>query len=206
MKALHRPDLFSWSIFDPERNVDFNGIAWIRAAGNILIDPVPLTEHDLEHLKSLGGASWIVITNSDHVRDADAIAQLTGARIAAPQAEQETFPLIHDASQEKPIHWLRDGDELVPGLQTIELQGSKTPGELAFLLDGTTLITGDLIRAHQAGSLMILPDAKLLDQEAAIASVQRLAAIPTIEAVLVGDGWSVFRDGRDRLQELITTL
>lgn len=206
MKALHRPDLFSWSIFDPERNIDFNGFVWIRSAGNIVIDPVPLSEHDLEHLKSLGGASWIVITNSDHVRDAQAVAQLTGARIAAPQAEQETFPLIEDAFGEKPIHWLKDGEELVPGLQAISLQGSKTPGELALLLDGTTLITGDLIRAHRAGSLMILPDAKLQDRAAAIASVQRLAAIPSIEAVLVGDGWSVFRDGHDLLKDLLATL
>jgi hypothetical protein len=31
------------------------------------------------------------------------------------------------------------------------LNGSKTPGELALVLEKTTLITGDLVRAHQAG-------------------------------------------------------
>ena len=44
---------------------------------------------------------------------------------------------------------------------TYALDGSKTPGELAFVLDGTTLVTGDLIRAHAAGSLMLLPYDKL---------------------------------------------
>ncbi|MDH6101923.1 MBL fold metallo-hydrolase, partial [Chrysosporum ovalisporum ANA283AFssAo] len=88
----------------------------------------------------------------------------------------------------------------------LELHGSKTPGELALLLEETTLITGDLVRARKAGSLTILPDEKLLDREAAVASVQRLAALPHVEAVLVGDGWPVFRDGRDRLQELAATL
>lgn len=206
MKSLHRPDLYSWSTFDPERNVDFNGIAWIRPTGNVLIDPVPLSEHDTHHLQELGGASWIVITNSDHIRDAAAIAQQTGAQIAAPIGEQATFPPVTPPTGANPIRWLTDGEELVPGLQAIELQGSKTPGELALLLEETTLITGDLIRAHRAGSLMLLPDAKLQDRATAIASVQRLAAIPSITAVLVGDGWSVFRDGHDRLQELIATL
>ncbi|MBL1178172.1 hypothetical protein [Pantanalinema sp. GBBB05] len=206
MKSLHRPDLYSWSTFDPERNVDFNGIAWIRPTGNVLIDPVPLSEHDTHHLQELGGASWIVITNSDHIRDAQAIAQQTGAQIAAPIGEQATFPLVTPPTGTKPIRWLTDGEELVPGLQAIELHGSKTSGELALLLEETTLITGDLIRAHRAGSLMLLPDAKLQDRTAAIASVQRLAAIPSITAVLVGDGWSVFRDGHDRLQDLIATL
>ncbi|MBW4690930.1 MAG: hypothetical protein KME27_04100 [Lyngbya sp. HA4199-MV5] len=204
MKALHRPDLYSWSSFDPERNIDFNGVAWIRPEGNILIDPVPLSEHDWSHLTSLGGAQWIVITNSDHVRDAQAIAQRTSAQIAAPHGERATFPVADSDTQ--PIRWLADGEEIVPGLQAFELHGSKTPGELALLLDDTTLITGDLIRAHRAGSLMLLPDAKLQNREAAIASVRRLATFNRIEAVLVGDGWSVFRDGHDRLKDLIETL
>ncbi len=199
MKSLHRPDLYSWSIFDSERNVDFNGIAWVRPDGNVLIDPVSLSEHDLAHLNALGGASWIVLTNSDHVRAAKEISQITGAEIAAPVAEKEIFPIRCD-------RWLGDGDELLPGLKAIALQGSKTPGELALLLEGTTLITGDLVRAHRAGSLMILPDAKLQNRADAVASILLLAAMDSIDAVLVGDGWSVFRDGSDRLKELATAI
>ncbi|QQR46418.1 hypothetical protein JKA73_10205 [Myxococcus xanthus] len=33
----------------------------------------------------------------------------------------------------------------------LELHGSKTPGELAFLLEDTTLLTGELIRGHVGG-------------------------------------------------------
>ncbi|MGI0491400.1 hypothetical protein ACN4EG_06285 [Alkalinema pantanalense CENA528] len=205
MKSLHRSDLYSWSIFDSDRNIDFNGIVWSRPSGNILIDPVPLSKHDWRHLQSLGGADWIVITNSDHLRDTLSIAQQTGAQVAAPKAERATLVKLED-SLGSTIRWLGDGDELVPQLQVIELSGSKTPGELALLLGGHTLITGDLIRAPRAGSLALLPDAKLQDRAAAIASVQRLAILKGIEAVLVGDGWSIFRDGHDRLQELLHTL
>jgi Metallo-beta-lactamase superfamily len=199
MKLLHRPNLYGWSAFNPERNIDFNGIAWIRPSGNILIDPMPLFAYDWEHLQSLGGVAWIAITNSDHIRASQEIAKRTSAQIAGPLAEKETFPIHCD-------RWLSDGDILVPGLQAIALHGSKTPGELAFLLEETTLITGDLVRAHQAGSLTTLPEAKLQNRDEAVASVRRLAALEQVEAVLVGDGWPIFRNGGDRLRELATTL
>jgi glyoxylase-like metal-dependent hydrolase (beta-lactamase superfamily II) len=195
MKLLHRPDLYCWSEFNSERNIDFHSIAWIRSAGNILIDPLPLSDHDLAHLQALGGAQWIVITNSDHIRASQAIAAQTGAQIAAPQGERDPFPIAVD-------RWLTDGEEIVPQLQAIELHGSKTPGELALLLAQTTLITGDLVRAHQAGSLMLLPDAKLTDRSLALASVRRLAELDRINTVLVGDGWHVFHQGHAQLQAL----
>ncbi len=199
MKSLHRPDLYTWSTFDAERNVDFNSIVWVRAEGNVLIDPLPLSDHDWSHLQSLGGTAFIVITNSDHIRDAEAIAQKTGAQLLGPQAEQSTFPVPCD-------RWLKDGDKVVPGLQVLALNGSKTPGELALVLEDHTLITGDLVRAHRANALMLLPDAKLKDKAAAIASVQRLADLVQIEAVLVGDGWSIFQHGHQYLQALVPTF
>ncbi len=195
MKLLHRPDLYCWSEFDADRNVDFHSVAWVRPEGNILIDPLPLSEHDWLHLASLGGAQWIVITNSDHLRASAEIAAKTGAQIAAPAGEQADFPI--------PVQrWLSDGEIIVPGLAVIELHGSKTPGELALLLQDTTLITGDLVRAHQAGSLMMLPDAKLKDKSQAINSVKRLASLEQVSAVLVGDGWQVFHGGHQLLQKL----
>ncbi len=204
MKSLHRPDLYAWSTFDASRNVDFHGVCWVRPSvgdggGNVLIDPLPLSEHDRAHLESLGGAAWIVITNSDHTRAAQEIAGWTGARIAGPAAERDTFPFPCD-------RWLAAGDELVPGLVCLGMNGSKTPGELALLLDGTTLVTGDLVRAHRAGALMILPDAKLVDRAAAVVSVQALADLHTIEHVLVGDGWPVFGTGHAALQALADRL
>jgi hypothetical protein len=199
MKFLHRPDLYSWSCFNPTRNIDFNGFAWIHPEGNILIDPVALSNHDWNHLESLGGVLWIVLTNSDHLRSAKEIASQTYAKIAGPVGEKENFPIACD-------RWLSDGEEVVPGLKVMEMQGSKTPGELALLLEETTLITGDLVRSPRAGSLTILPDDKLLNKKEAIASVHRLAQLPKVEAVLVGDGWSIFREGRQSLQELAATL
>jgi len=199
MKRLHREDLFGWSQFDEGRDIDFHSVLWRRRGGNVVIDPLPMSAHDAEHLVTLGGVATILLTNSDHVRASGELAKRTGAEIWGPAGERSSFPL--------PCRrWLADGEEVVPGLQAIALGGSKTPGELALLLEETTLVTGDLVRAHEGGRLCLLPEAKLADRAAAIASVKRLSALPAVDAVLPGDGWPVFRDGRARLRELVSGL
>jgi glyoxylase-like metal-dependent hydrolase (beta-lactamase superfamily II) len=199
MKRLHRPDLFGWSEFNQDRNIDFHSVVWVRPAGNVVIDPLALSDHDEAHLRELGGVAWIVVTNSDHVRESSKLAERTGAQLAGPSQEADDFPL-------KCARWLTDGDEVVPGMTALELEGSKTPGELALLLEGTTLITGDLIRAHEGGALCLLPDKKLSDRRQAIASVHRLTLLPELGALLPGDGWPVFRDAKTLLKELLVSL
>jgi hypothetical protein len=199
MKQLHRKDLFGWSEFNQERNLDFHSVLWVREPGNVLIDPLPLSDHDLTHLQTLGGASIIIITNSDHCRDAENIARQTGAIIVGPSGEQENFPITCD-------RWILDNEEIVPGLIAYQLEGSKTPGELALVLENSTLITGDLIRCHVAGKLCLLPDAKLTDPVLALQSVTRLANLSDIDAVLTGDGWPIFTNGSTALKRLVELI
>lgn len=199
MKRLHRVDLYGWSQFDEDRNIDFHSVLWVRSEGNVVVDPLPLSPHDQTHLQQLGGVAWIIITNSDHVRDAEVVARETGAKLAGPAAERTDFPIACD-------HWLDEGEEFIQGLRVVSFDGSKTPGELALLLDEKTLIVGDLIRAHEGGCLCILPDGKLSDRSKAIASIRRLEEYGEIEAVLPGDGWPIFRDGQQALLELFSNL
>jgi glyoxylase-like metal-dependent hydrolase (beta-lactamase superfamily II) len=197
MKRLHRPDLFTWSAYDEAQGVDFNGFLWRRAQGNVLVDPVPLAAPDERHLAALGGARWIVLTNSLHVRAAPELAARTGARLLGPAGEREGFPVACE-------RWLADGDEPFAGLVVRALEGSKTRGELALVLEETTAIFGDLVRAHEAGSLILLRREKLKDPVAALESVRRLrAAHPGIANVLVGDGWCAFGNGGELLDELL---
>ena len=99
--------------------------------------------------------------------------------------------------------WIGDDEEVVPGLRAFEMEGSKTPGELILLLQETTLITGDLIRAHEGGRLCLLPEAKLADRSKAMEAVRRIAGMGEIQTVLTGDGWPVFRGGQEALRELV---
>ena len=195
VKQLHRSDLFSWSVFNEERNIDFNGTLWLRPSGNILIDPLPFTGHDINHLESLGGAAHVIITNSDHVRDAAEIVLLTGAKCWGPFAEKHDFPISCDG-------WLSEEEQPIKGIEVFCLNGSKTPGELALLIDEKTLVTGDLIRAHEGGHLRMLPADKLQNHALALESIKRMASIASIQAVIPGDGWPIFNNGHEALVTL----
>ena len=199
MKQLHRKDLFGWSVFNEERNIDFHSILWVREEGNVLIDPLPMSEHDHDHLQHLGGVNYIIVTNSDHCRDTEHLVSSTGALVFASAGEEDRFPIECQ-------RWLHDKEEVFPGLMVYQLHGSKTAGELALLLDHHTLITGDLIRCHVAGELCMLPDSKLSDKHAAIKSVKRLAELPNITAVLTGDGYPIFNHGSEALHRLVRHL
>jgi hypothetical protein len=199
MKRLHRPDLFTWSAYDVGQQVDFNGFLWKRPGGNVVVDPVALAEHDRRQLAELGGAAFVLLTNSSHVRAAREVAAWTGAALLGPAGERASFPVPC-------ARWLADGDEPAPGLVVRELHGSKTDGELALVLEETTALFGDLVRAHRAGALMLLPAAKLRDPARALESVRRLRFLhPRVEHVLVGDGWCAFRNGGVLLDELIAS-
>jgi len=41
----------------------------------LVFDPLPLTVHDESQLNSLGKVSHIIISNSDHIRDAEKLAE-----------------------------------------------------------------------------------------------------------------------------------
>ncbi len=199
MKALHKPNLFCWSVFNEERNLDFHSVLWTSANGNVAIDPLPLSEHDRRHVEALGGVQDIVITNSDHMRGAAELSASSGARVWAPALELAKFEHLNarGASEENPP---------VAGLEVFELHGSKTPGELAILIEHHTLIVGDLVRGHRAGRVNLLPDAKLTSRAEALSSLRRLTEIQSLEAVLVGDGWPVFHGGRHALNALLIEL
>lgn len=196
MKSLHRPELFGWSAFDEARDIDFHSLLWRRADGNVVVDPLPLSPHDRAHVERLGGVATIVVTNGDHTRAAAELAAWSGATILAPRAEQATFSIAGAT-------FVGDGDERVRGMRVLELDGSKTPGELALVIEDHSIVFGDLVRAHRADSLHLLPPEKLRDAAAAKTSLRRLLAYDRVGALLLGDGWPIFRDGHARLSALL---
>ena len=120
MKRLHRRDLWCWSIFAQDLDIDINAFLWTRSGGNILVDPLPMSAHDRAHLAKLGGAAWIVITNRDHVRGARELAAELGCRVAGPAADRGEFPMRCDA-------WLSEREPLFEDWRVFELDGSRTP-------------------------------------------------------------------------------
>ena len=50
----------------------------------------------LRHFESLGGASIIVVTNSDHTRAAGELKAMCGAELVGPSQEKSDFPIPCD--------------------------------------------------------------------------------------------------------------
>jgi len=187
MQALSIPGIFTWSVWQPERNVFFNS-HFIRAeAGNVIIDPLAASDADLAQMEAMGGASLVIITNRDHERKARDFAARFQARIAASAGDA---PLLSG-----PVDVvLAAHDEPFAGAEVIAFEGLKSPGEIALSVRRhRAAIVGDALWGDPAGSVRMLPDDKLLDPKRAVLSLRQLWAL-RLEALLVGDGQSIFND------------
>ena len=185
------PDVYCWSVFNEDRQIDFNGHLWVREEGNVLFDPVPMIESDLAQLDRLGGAAWIVVTNRDHEREAGAFRERTGARVIAHEADAASLA----ASVDRPV---REG-EILPGLWAVRLEHGKSPGEIALHWpEREVVLAGDLVVGAPVGRLSLLGDEKLDDAPAAARECRKLLALP-FDAMLVGDGHSLVTGAREQL-------
>ncbi len=192
MKRALGNEVYSWSAFSEERQIDFNGHLWVRDGGNILIDPVPMIDSDLDQLDGLGQVSYIVITNRDHERQAAFFRARTGAQVVVHEADA---PLLETAADRT----LEDGEEIVPGLRAVHLQHGKSPGEIALYWPQKRLVlAGDLVVGEPLGELSILPDPKLENPAAAVLELRKLLALK-FDAMLLGDGHSLLSGAREQL-------
>ena len=206
MKSTILEGIHYWSVFQPDRDIDFNGFLWVRPAGNVLIDPMALDEGELAKLKELGGARWILITNHDHLRAGPALMEALGAELLAPTAERAAFG--QDAGVVD--HWFASTGDLPGGLGreiTVHaMPGGKSAGEVALYLAGPrALLFGDVVRSHVSGVLCLLPEPKLSDRAALVAALQPLREYPAA-GILLGDGDSFFLEGAARFAAFLETV
>lgn len=194
MKQLILDDIYSWSVFSETRQVDFNGHLCVHAEGNVLIDPVQMIESDLNHLHELGGASVIVITNSDHEREAEQFRNRTGAEIAVHEADAAALSVKAD-------RLLQDHEEIVTGMQVVHLQHGKSPGEIAlYLPENRVVLIGDLVVGSPMGNFTLLEDSKLENASKAALELRKILSL-SFDTILVGDGHSIFQGARQKLLE-----
>jgi uncharacterized cupin superfamily protein len=174
-----------WSRWQPDRNLFFNSHLFLRPEGNIAVDPLVLEPADAEHLAALGGLALIVVTNRDHLRDAAALRERFGARIATSEREVPLLGVSVD-------RMLADGEEVFTGARVVMLEDQKTPGEFALhLQNANALLVGDALIGAPAGALSLLPDEKYGDVMKAVLGLRRLWALQP-EVLLLGDGASLW--------------
>lgn len=206
MKTTRLPGLFTWSVFQDDRGIDFNGFFLVREGGNLLVDPMPGSDHHRKFVAERGGAASVLVTNADHWRAAGDWQASTGAKILAPATERDR--LGERAAQVD--HWYTRRDDLPDGLpDEVDLawiHGGKSPQEaVLYFKDLRALLFGDVVRSHASGTLCLLPEAKLADPARVHADVLALRDVH-LEAILLGDGDSLFVGARGVWLEFLREL
>jgi uncharacterized cupin superfamily protein len=130
------------------------------------------------------GVAWVIITNRNHQRDAERVAQRFNAKIAASAPDAEEMSVSVD-------RLLSDGESIATA-RVIALDDLKTSGEFAlFFSDRSTVLVGDALWGDPVGSVRLMPNEKLIDPLRGTLSLLKLRAVAP-KHLLLGDGAPIF--------------
>jgi glyoxylase-like metal-dependent hydrolase (beta-lactamase superfamily II) len=202
------PGIFTWGSTYADRPWDLNGYA-IRLEGcTVLVDPPAPAENHWPSFEVMKPIAKIVLTNRDHVRNAELFRTRYGACIAAGADEvTQLAPIAIDEA-------VREGDLIAGALRVIHLPG-KSAGEIGLYFDpahhtvsremGGILLLGDAIIGNPPGALTLIPESKLDDPSKLKRSLHKLLDYD-FDVLLLCDGQPVLRGGKLKVAEFLNTL
>lgn len=169
------PGIVRWQVFSPAHKVELTTHAVHTPSGWILFDPIPLAENWRSQFLARAGIRAIVLTNTNHERDAAAWRHATHAPIHVPQRDGFELPdlqLLPAASTATRWHdW-----ELIP------LDGG-APGETAFRWrERSLVIFGDAVFNLPDYGLNVLPEKYCRDHATLRAQLRELCREPFAHA------------------------
>jgi len=192
-------NILTWSWFSEPHGYHFNGHLLRDPGGNVCIDPVEPTDQDLDALVR-EGVAWIVLTNRNHVRAANRVRASTGARTVIHAADAD-----HARGQDAELDDVLEVGAAIGPLQVVGAAG-KSPGEVALWeRERGILIVGDALIGNPPGRCGLLPE-RVVDDPARLRTSVRALLELDFDTLLVGDGESVLRDARARVEELVNTF
>lgn len=193
------PGIWTWSWLSPPHGYNFNGYLVCAPGGNLVIDPVELTPEDLTEL-ARHGVQRTLLSNRNHVRDANRVRSRTGARTAI-HADDADYARGQGAEIDDE---LSVGERVGP-LVVVGVPG-KSPGEIAFHWPARRLLfVGDAVIGNPPATCALLRERVMDDPPLLRASVRRLLELD-FDALLVGDGEPILHGAKDRLRELVNSF
>lgn len=195
------PGIYRWSWFSQEKGYDFNGHFVVSdhppQAERVIIDPPPISPEDQEWLTKQGAVTCVILTNRDHVREAQAIRTRFSAKVFIHEKDAPLVEIKADKTY-------REGDRLPGGLVAVHVPNNKSPGETALFLDRGrgVLFLGDALVGKPAGQLNLMPADKYADAAKAREGIRVLLEYH-YDAVLVGDGSSILTGGRQAVEQFL---
>jgi uncharacterized cupin superfamily protein len=194
MQPLSIPNAYTWSQRRP--GMPFNSHLFVTPTGNVAVDPVALEPDEEAEVASLGGIAWIVLTNSNHVRETVALCKRFGAKVAARSKEIDELGAPVDRV-------LSDDDTLFPGATIVWLENQNSADECAIhLAEHETVLVGDALFGTPAGAVSLPPDDLLDDVRLAAMGVRTLLRLQP-QALLLGHGSALYSGATRAIGKLV---
>ncbi|MFO0699443.1 MAG: hypothetical protein U0236_09455 [Nitrospira sp.] len=192
------PDIWQWSWFSDEKQLNFNGLLLTIGEHTILVDPPPMTPEARDVVRRHEPIDYIVLTNRDHVREAPTYQAEWKCQLYVPEADAAQMEV-------NPTRTYKDGELLPGGMWVIQLKNQKSPGESALFIERGrgVLIVGDALIGQPSGALRLLPPEKYADPARAKEALQRLLKY-SFDSLLVGDGVSILAEAKLQVERLLT--
>ncbi len=181
------PNLFLWSEFSEEKQLNFNGYYLVHGEESVIIDPPDLSHVGMDELKQR------VATNDQSPLKAILLTNAHHSRASLKFKEAFHIPIyVHESDRDlldfTPDHTFKADEKLFCGLKVIHLEEQKTPGESALLLeDQKKLFIGDALIGKIQGKLNLLPPEKYKDIHKAKKALKVLESC-NFDDLLLGDG------------------
>lgn len=191
------PNILSWEWYSDEKGYYFNGYFLDLGKEKVIIDPPPMTPGEQEQILRMGPPTCILITNRDHVREANNLRNRYSCKIWIHELDAPLIDIGADRT-------FQDGDRLPGALVAVHVPDNKSPGETAFLLerDNGILFLGDALIGNPAGQLNLMKPEKYADPAKARKGIRVLLGY-NFDLVLVGDGVSVTIGGKQAVEEFM---
>ena len=192
-------DIFTWPWFSETHGYNFNGHLIRHAQGNLCIDPVEPGEAGLDEIARLG-VTRIILTNRNHARASNKLRRRTGARTSIHPDDA-----AHARDQGATLDDGLAVGQVIGPLVVVEAAG-KSPGEVALHWpERRLLMVGDAVIGNPPGHIGLLGETVMDDPERLRQSLRRLLDLD-FDTLLVGDGESIIKGAKARLEELVATF
>lgn len=187
--------LFHWSVYDPAIKCELGSIAVKVASGLVVVDPIPLADDVWAELLAGSPLRAILLTNGNHVREAEALRKKYQVPIVTSVAAHKAVaPLVPDISLLE--------NEFIYGATAIPIPGA-TAGETAFHFGNGVVALGDaVINLDSEKGLELLPDKYCDDPRENRRSLEKLLALD-FHTLTFAHGLPVTQRAKEKLRALL---
>ena len=195
-------NVYQWSEFSNEKNINFNGY-YVSCLGEaVIIDPPFLSNDGISELKNIikekpnSCLKAIMLTNVNHDRMCLKFKEIFNVPVYIHEDDARALDFKAD-------HTFCSDDVEFCGFEVIHLSNQKSPGECAFYLkDEKKMFIGDALIGRVPGELNLLPPEMFSDINLAAKSLKVLCSYD-FDDLLLGDGESIIGNGKKALENFI---